>query len=83
MKLEEKIQKQIKEMQQFVKKQTNYVKDYQTEISKNINLLQDEKQKAQVSAMMNEAMKGNLQNVQAIAKQLQNDLELKNKENAS
>ena len=71
MDLQESLKQQIKEMNQFVAKQTNHVKNYQTELIKNIDNIDDK------------AMKGNLSNVQAIAKQLQNDFELKNKkENA-
>ena len=82
MDLAEQLKQQIKEMNQFVKKQTNHIKNYQAELNKNIEAVDDKEMKAKMNTMLNEAKKGNLSNVQAIAKQLQNDLEIKNKANA-
>ena len=75
MELIEQIQKQAKELQAFAKKQTTYAKSYQSELSKNIELIKDEKQKAQVSSMLGEAIKGNLQNVLSISEQLKKGLQ--------
>ena len=75
MELIEQIKKQAKELQAFAKKQTTYAKNYQNELSKNIELIKDEKQKAQVSSMLGEAIKGNLQNVLSISDQLKKGLQ--------
>ncbi len=79
MDLSESLKQQIKELDNFIKKQNNHIKNYQVELNKNIDTVEDKEIKTKMNVMMNEAMNGNLSNVQAIAQQLQNDLEMKNK----
>lgn len=81
MELEEKIKKDIEETNKFLSKKLKDISYYKNLLNKNIDTIPDEKTKAKISKMMAEAMNGNIKNVQAIAKQLQNDLEIKNKEN--
>jgi len=83
MNLEESLKQQIKELNSFVKKQTAHVKNYQAELNKSIESIEDKEIKGKLSTMMSEAMKGNVDAVQNIAKNLQNDLEQKNKADAS
>ena len=82
MELKERLEQQIKDLQSFMNKQKVYVKDYQSEIAKNIDLIEDKAMKAKLGKMMSEAMNGNIENVQRIAKNIQKDFEIKNKENA-
>ena len=80
---EERIQEQIKELQEFLNKQAVNIKEYKSDIETSIELIDDKAIKTRVGTMYSEALKGNLENVQALAKSLTNDInDLKNKENA-
>ena len=82
MELTERLEQQIKDLQSFMNTQKEHVKGYQSEISKNIDLIEDKTMKVKLGKMMSEAMKGNIENVQRLAKNIQKDFEVKNKENA-
>lgn len=68
----EKIEKDLKELQEFLNKKTNDIPFYIAEFNKNISTAQDEKLKAQLSKLMDYAMKGDNVNVDRIAEILKN-----------
>jgi len=66
----EKIEKDLKELHEFLNKKTNDIPFYIAEFNKNISTVQDEKLKAQLSILLSEAMKGNKGNVDRIVEML-------------
>jgi pyruvate-formate lyase-activating enzyme len=66
----EKIEKDLKELQEFLNKKTNDIPFYIAEFNKNISTAKDEKLKAQLSILLSEAMKGNKGNVDRIVEML-------------
>ena len=72
METEKRIEQDIKELQAFLNKKTNDIPFYLGELKKNIELINDEKMKAQLSKLMDYAMKGDSKNVEAIAEILKN-----------
>lgn len=72
METEKRIEQDIKELQAFLNKKTNDIPFYLGELKKNIELVSDEKMKAQLSKLMDYAMKGDSKNVDAIVEILKN-----------
>lgn len=70
METEKRIEQDIKELQAFLNKKTNDIPFYLGELKKNIELVPDEKLKAQLSILLSEAMKGNKGNVDRIGEML-------------
>lgn len=68
METEKRIEQDIKELQAFLNKKTNDIPFYLGELKKNIELVPDEKMKAQLSKLMDYAKKGDSKNVEAIVK---------------
>jgi hypothetical protein len=80
MDFEKKLSNQIKELEDFVKKQNLNISNYMAEIQNNIDLIDNAEIKAKLSVIASEAMKGNISNVQNMAKILYNDVEKLNKQ---
>lgn len=77
MDFEEKIKKQITEMQSFLDRQKDLIKDYEKDLAENIGMIQDTETKMKLNSLLNEAKKGNLENVQKIIKSLTKDVKEK------
>lgn len=81
MNLEDKIKAKIKELQSFVDKQAKDAKEIEVEVQKGINAVPDESIRNKMGAMLREAKKGKIQNVQRLAKILTEEAQkLNNKE---
>ena len=74
MNTEELISAKIKELKGFVNKQIKDSKTIEAEMQKQIAIIPDEKVKAQLNQMMNDAKAGNIENVQRIAEMLQKNI---------
>jgi hypothetical protein len=73
MELEERLKKQAKDLNTFLKTQTEAVKGYQGEVMQQIDKIEDKSIKAKLGSMLGEAMKGNLKNAQNLSKHIQNE----------
>jgi hypothetical protein len=74
MELQDKIKKQITELNEFISKQNDNTKSYIELLNMNISQIEDENIKCKINKMLNEAISGNIKNVQSIANSLENDL---------
>lgn len=75
MEIEEKIKKQIAEINEFIEKQIKNIEENEKDILTGISNIDSESMRAKISAVLIEAKKGNIKNVQNLSKNILSELE--------